>query len=127
MAGGRQGTVREIGLFTTLIITRDCVYISIPNSGIFGAVVVNFTREVNTVDDWVLTAQGEPHIFHIHVNPFQVLDVTTTNAAGQQISIYNPDGSCRPDMVSGAAWATERDSPIAHSVSRREAIGRANR
>jgi small conductance mechanosensitive channel len=45
VAGGRQGTVREIGLFTTLIITRDGVYISIPNSAIFGAVVVNFTRE----------------------------------------------------------------------------------
>jgi small conductance mechanosensitive channel len=45
VAGGRQGTVREIGLFTTLIITRDGVYVSIPNSAIFGAVVVNFTRE----------------------------------------------------------------------------------
>src|SRR6185312_61318 len=45
VAGGRQGTVREIGLFTTLIITRDGVYVSIPNSSIFGAVVVNFTRE----------------------------------------------------------------------------------
>lgn len=45
VAGGRQGTVREIGLFTTLLLTRDGVYISIPNSGIFGAVVVNFTRE----------------------------------------------------------------------------------
>jgi small conductance mechanosensitive channel len=45
IAGGRQGTVREIGLFTTLLITRDGVYISIPNSQIFGAVVVNYTRE----------------------------------------------------------------------------------
>jgi len=45
VAGGKQGTVREIGLFTTLIITRDGVYISIPNSAIFGAVVVNYTRE----------------------------------------------------------------------------------
>jgi small conductance mechanosensitive channel len=45
VAGGRQGTVREIGLFTTLLLTRDGVYVSIPNSGIFGAVVVNFTRE----------------------------------------------------------------------------------
>ena len=45
VAGGKQGTVREIGLFTTLIITRDGVYISIPKSAIFGAVVVNFTRE----------------------------------------------------------------------------------
>ena len=45
LAGGRQGTVREIGLFTTLIITRDGVYVSIPNSAIFGAVIMNFTRE----------------------------------------------------------------------------------
>ena len=45
IAGGRQGTVQEIGLFTTMLITRDGVYISIPNSEIFGAVVVNFTRE----------------------------------------------------------------------------------
>jgi len=45
VASGRQGTVREIGLFTTLIITRDGVYVSIPNSAIFGAVAINFTRE----------------------------------------------------------------------------------
>ena len=45
VAGGRQGTVREIGLFTTLLITRDGVYISIPNSEIFRAVIINFSRE----------------------------------------------------------------------------------
>jgi small conductance mechanosensitive channel len=45
VAKGRQGTVREIGLFTTLIITRDGVYISIPNSAIFGGDILNFTRE----------------------------------------------------------------------------------
>lgn len=45
IAKGRQGTVREIGLFTTLIITRDGVYISIPNSSIFGDDIVNYTRE----------------------------------------------------------------------------------
>src|SRR6185437_4811794 len=45
VAGGKQGTVREIGLFTTLIITRDGVYISIPNSAIFGDEILNFTRE----------------------------------------------------------------------------------
>jgi small conductance mechanosensitive channel len=45
IAGGRQGTVREIGLFTTMLVTRDGVYVSIPNSEIFGAVVINFSRE----------------------------------------------------------------------------------
>ena len=45
VAGGRQGTVREIGLFTTLITTRDLYYVSMPNSAIFGATVINYTRE----------------------------------------------------------------------------------
>jgi small conductance mechanosensitive channel len=59
IAGGKQGTVREIGLFTTLLITRDNVYVSIPNSAIFSAVIVNYTRErlrrVNIIVpvDWV--------------------------------------------------------------------------
>jgi FtsP/CotA-like multicopper oxidase with cupredoxin domain len=63
--------------------------------------VVNFTRQVNTTDDWLLTAQGEPHIFHIHVNPFEVMDVTTTDASGNQISIYDKNGHCNPTIVSG--------------------------
>ena len=43
--GGKQGTVREIGLFTTLMITRDHVYVSMPNSEVFGATIINYTRE----------------------------------------------------------------------------------
>jgi small conductance mechanosensitive channel len=45
IAGGKQGTVREIGLFTTIVITRDGVYVSIPNSEIFSATITNFSRE----------------------------------------------------------------------------------
>jgi len=45
IAGGKQGTVREIGLFTNLLVTRDGVYVSIPNSEIFGATIINFSRE----------------------------------------------------------------------------------
>jgi small conductance mechanosensitive channel len=45
IATGRQGTLREIGLFTCLLVTRDGVYVSIPNSAIFGATIVNYTRE----------------------------------------------------------------------------------
>jgi small conductance mechanosensitive channel len=43
--GGKQGTVREIGLFTTLMVTRDNVYVSLPNSEVFGATIINYTRE----------------------------------------------------------------------------------
>ena len=44
-AAGQEGTVREIGLFTTLIVTRDQVYVSIPNSSVFSGVVTNYTKE----------------------------------------------------------------------------------
>ena len=57
--------------------------------------VVNITRQVNTTDDWLLTSAGEPHIFHIHVNPFQVVDVTTADSSGNQVSIFDSNGKCK--------------------------------
>jgi len=39
-----SGTVREIGLFTTVIDTFDNVYISIPNSSIWTSKIVNHAR-----------------------------------------------------------------------------------
>jgi small conductance mechanosensitive channel len=44
-AGGQAGTVREIGLFTTLLTTRDLVYVSVPNSAVFSGTILNYTRE----------------------------------------------------------------------------------
>ncbi len=44
-AGGVSGTVREIGLFTTLMTTRDLIYVSIPNSAVWSGVITNYTRE----------------------------------------------------------------------------------
>jgi FtsP/CotA-like multicopper oxidase with cupredoxin domain len=32
--------------------------------------------QVNTTEDWVLTSTGEPCTYHIHVNPFEIMDVT---------------------------------------------------
>lgn len=43
-AGGTAGTVKEIGLFATELATPDNVYISVPNSGIIGGVINNFSR-----------------------------------------------------------------------------------
>lgn len=50
---------------------------------------IDFTRQVGTTDDWVLTSKGEPHIFHIHVNPFEVMDVQHSGK-----SIFGPKGEC---------------------------------
>ena len=60
--------------------------------------VINVTRQVNTSDDWLLTSTGAPHIFHIHVNPFEVIDVTTAASDGSQASIFDKDGNCKSSM-----------------------------
>ena len=46
-AAGQSGTVREIGLFTTILVNDDLAYVSIPNSAIFGGVIINNSREPN--------------------------------------------------------------------------------
>jgi small conductance mechanosensitive channel len=44
-AASISGTVREIGLFTTLLTTRDLIYVSVPNSSVWSGVITNYTRE----------------------------------------------------------------------------------
>ncbi|HTW36144.1 MAG TPA: mechanosensitive ion channel family protein [Rhizomicrobium sp.] len=41
----QSGSVREIGLFTTIIISADQSYVSLPNSAIFSSPIVNASRE----------------------------------------------------------------------------------
>ncbi|MDR3276667.1 MAG: mechanosensitive ion channel family protein [Treponema sp.] len=42
--GGYSGTVREIDLFTTILETPDGIYISAPNSSIWGVPLKNYSR-----------------------------------------------------------------------------------
>jgi small conductance mechanosensitive channel len=41
----QSGSVREIGLFTTIIISADQSYVSLPNSAIFSSPIINSSRE----------------------------------------------------------------------------------
>jgi small conductance mechanosensitive channel len=54
-SGGTVGTVREIGLFQTVVVTDDGVYVSVPNSTLFSGTIVNnsrlTTRRVNVTVD----------------------------------------------------------------------------
>lgn len=45
VTGGYSGVVREVGLFRTILITGDGLYVSIPNSTIFSSPIVNNSRE----------------------------------------------------------------------------------
>ncbi|MGI4985713.1 MAG: multicopper oxidase family protein [Janthinobacterium lividum] len=51
---------------------------------------IDYTATLGTVDEWRVTASAGGHIFHIHVNPFQVTDIL--NSAGA--SIYDTTGAC---------------------------------
>ncbi len=44
-AADTGGTVREIGLFTTVLIDADLIYISVPNSKLFSSTIINYSRE----------------------------------------------------------------------------------
>jgi small conductance mechanosensitive channel len=42
--GAVSGTVDEIGLFSTIVNTFDNIYISVPNSSIWGSIIINHSR-----------------------------------------------------------------------------------
>jgi small conductance mechanosensitive channel len=43
-AGGVSGTTEEIGLFVTTLKTPDGIYISVPNSQLWGTAITNYSR-----------------------------------------------------------------------------------
>ena len=43
-SGSMLGTVKEVGLFTTILETPDGLYISSPNSSLWGSPIKNFTK-----------------------------------------------------------------------------------
>lgn len=84
---GQSGTVREIGLFTTLLITRDLVYVSIPNSAIFGSIAINFTREPLRRVEFRVPVD-------ITNDVSQVQKVIIKALAGDSHSVKEPGASC---------------------------------
>jgi small conductance mechanosensitive channel len=53
-ANGNEGTVEEIGLFTTEFTTYDGLYVSVPNSAIWGGRILNYSRNPNRRHDIVI-------------------------------------------------------------------------
>lgn len=51
---------------------------------------VDYTAVLGTTDEWRLTAGAGGHLFHIHVNPFEIVDILGPNGA----SIFDTAGHC---------------------------------
>ncbi len=53
-ANGNEGTVEDIGLFATEFTTYDGLYVSVPNSGIWGGRILNYSRNPNRRHDIIV-------------------------------------------------------------------------
>ncbi len=53
-ANGQEGTVEEIGLFTTEFTTYDGLYVAVPNSSVWGGRILNYTRNPHRRHDIVV-------------------------------------------------------------------------
>ena len=60
------------------------------NGALYDPSRVDFKPVLGTTEDWDVTSTLAAHIFHIHVNPFQIMDIK--DAKG--VSIFAPDGHC---------------------------------
>jgi small conductance mechanosensitive channel len=121
---GKQGTVREIGLFTTLLITRDNIYVSIPNSEIFSAVVINYSRErLRRVTfivpvDWVNDVDKVEKVMTeaLAANPLVLKDPPPTvvlNEIGEYFMAMRARAHVRSPDYWKALWSLQKDVKIA--------------
>jgi small conductance mechanosensitive channel len=109
------GTVREIGLFRTSIVTDDGLFVSVPNATIFSGTITNTSREasrranfmvevdraedIETVQKTILEAlQQEPRVLKA---PAPTVDVDTLGPLSTTLSVQ--------------AWLQNRDFGAAQS------------
>jgi FtsP/CotA-like multicopper oxidase with cupredoxin domain len=66
------------------------------NNEIYNPGRVDFRPVVGTTEQWDITSSLATHVFHIHVNPFQIVDIIAPPAQGQTQgqSIFAANGHC---------------------------------
>jgi FtsP/CotA-like multicopper oxidase with cupredoxin domain len=71
------------------------------NGKLFNGRVVNQTMTLNTIEEWTLFNQtiNIAHPFHIHINPFQIVEVFQPNSEAAKKS-----GNCYADPLKPATW-----------------------
>ena len=68
------GTVREIGLFRTEIVTDDGNFVSIPNATIFSGTIVNITREATRRTNFTIEVDRSENIDTVQKTVLECLD-----------------------------------------------------
>ncbi|HWX89418.1 MAG TPA: mechanosensitive ion channel family protein [Rhizomicrobium sp.] len=103
------GTVREIGLFRTELITDEGSYISIPNATIFSATITNLSRESRRRTDFNIEIDRSENIDAVQKTVLECLDreprVLKTPAPTVQVESLGPVST----ILSVRAWVENRD------------------
>lgn len=68
------GVVRELGLFRTIIMTEDGVFISIPNATIFSGTITNFHRETVRRTNFIVPLDPTGDLERVQAIVLAVLD-----------------------------------------------------
>ncbi len=110
---GQGGSVAEIGIFTTTLNTPDNVRVMIPNSGVYGAVIKNYsaneTRRIDLVmgisygDDINVAVDIITKIVRAHPN---VLDVPEPTIAVSELGDSSVNIVVRPWCNGTEYWPT---------------------
>jgi small conductance mechanosensitive channel len=113
---GTKGTVREVGIFTTVLDTPDNVRIVIPNSSIYGTTITNYsayaTRRIDLVvgvayEDDLATAEGV--IQRVLESEERVLDDPPAQVAVSELGDSSVNFVVRPWCRSEDYWPRRFD------------------
>jgi small conductance mechanosensitive channel len=118
-AGGFTGTVREVGLFRTVLITSDGLYVTLPNTTLFSGSIINNSREPRRL---VTINVAIDHSQDIHEAQTLALEVARANKR----ILRNPEPTAAvtslgdfDTTVSLTAWTPNADYGNAASELRR--------
>ena len=72
------------------------------NDKLFKDNVINECMNLDTTEEWTLenTTTNIAHPFHMHINPFQIVEVFQPNSAGAK----DPKSQCYADPTNSATW-----------------------
>ena len=127
-AGGVSGTVHELGLFSTTIITPDNVMTTVGNNTIFSGTISNFsTMPVRRVDLTAKVANGvdvQDAIERLRAAVAKIPNVSDTPAPDVEILSFTPEGPLlclRPYTHNTSYWQVYFDTNRAIVDTFREA------
>ncbi len=91
-AAGFVGVVREVGLFRTVVISGDGLYVSIPNSSLFSGPIVNNSREATRLISFKIAIDHTQEIGRAQALALDVLH------ADKRVLKHPPPGSAVTEL-----------------------------